>query len=277
VIKLKFRVVEPQATKISPDRPFIRPTGIRPESGSSDNVTSKGWAGATSTAIPSGWSYALNGAEWTAPDATIYFKGEVPDGPTSINAYVGLAGEYSGNPSFPGQYPVIGIGTNSYAVVTNGAVEAGSQTASAWFISWSEIFLINIPVNPGDQVGASMYGVGPGSTPLTTTTFQFWNFTQKLTTSVTWNPPAFQATIAEWLVGAEPYLIDENLPSEYPLTSGLQFTDCLAIAYNETQSESTEIDLSGAVFVNTILPSGEESVTVQLGPESFEIEQCTIL
>jgi hypothetical protein len=277
VIKIKFRVVEPQATKIKPDRSFIRPTGIRPESGSSDNVTSTGWAGATSTAIPSGWSYAFNSAEWTVPDATIYFTGEVPDGPTGINAYVGLAGEYSGIPSFPGQFPVIACGTNSYAVVNDGVVVAGSQTATAWFISWSEIFLISIPVNPGDQVGAAMYGAGPGSTPLTTTTFQFWNFTQKLTTSVTWTPPAFQATIAQWLVGAEPYLVDENLASEYPLTSGLRFTDCLAIAYDATQSESTEIDLNGAVFVNTILPSGEESVTVQLGPESFEIEQCSIL
>jgi hypothetical protein len=45
--------------------------------------------------------------------------------------------------------------------------------------------------------------------------------------------------------------------------------------YKAIQCESTEIDLNDAVFVNTILPN-EELVTVQFGPESFEIEQCTI-
>ena len=200
-----------------------------------------------------------------------------PDGPHDINAYVGLAGEYTGIPSFPGEYPIVAIGTNSNCIVTNGTVQPGSQKASAWFISWSEIFSVNVPVNPGDKVGAAIWGFGPGSTPLSETTFAFWNFTQGLSTSAKWNPPSFQATIGEWLVGAEPYLVDENLATEYPLTSGLTFTGCLAVAYNSTQTESTEINLNGATFVNTILPSGAESITIQLTPESFEIEECSIM
>ena len=193
------------------------------------------------------------------------------------NAYVGLAGTYTGTPTFPGDYPIVAVGTTSNCTVVNGMVEAGSQTAIAWFISFSEVFELNIPVNPGDKVGASIYGTGPGSTPLTTTTFQFWNFTQGLSTSVNWTIPAFRATICQWLVGSEPYLVDENLPSVYPLTTGLVFSDTLALGINATQTESTEIDLTSATFLNMVMPSGVESVTIELTPESFEIQECCIL
>jgi hypothetical protein len=219
------------------------------------------------------------GAEWTVPNATIYWSNEVPNGSNQTNAYVGLAGTFTGTPTFTESYPLVALGTTSNCTVVDGVVEAGSQTALAWFRSYGEVFELNIPVSPGDKVGASIHFTGLGSTWLTTTTFQFWNFTQGLSTSVDWSIAGFEATICQWLVGSQPYLVDRKrtLPSRYPLTSGLVFSNTLATGINATQTESTEVDLTSATLINTVLPSGVESVTVELSPESFEIQECCIL
>ena len=272
IIERPFRVISPaQLTKNESLRPAQMPA-IAVE-----RLNTGGWAGALNTSLPSGWSFSHVGAEWTVPNATIYWSNEVPNGSNQTNAYVGLAGTLTGTPTFPGNYPLVALGTTSNCTVVNGVVEPGSQTALAWFRSYGEVFELNIPVSPGDKVGASIYGTGLGSTPLTTTTFQFWNFTQGLSTSVNWSNAAFEATICQWLVGSQPYLVDENLPSPYPLTSGLVFSDTLAIGISATQTESTEVDLTSATLLNTVLPSGVESVTVELSPESFEIQECCIL
>jgi hypothetical protein len=271
LIKRRFRIITPHLTKTE----SVHPPKI--QGVNADNTTISGWAGATNTSLPSDWSFNFVCAEWTVPNATIYWANEVADGPHDINACIGLAGTFTGTPSFPGSYPMIALSTMSRCVVSNGVVQPGSQTAYAWFSSWSEGFIVNVPVHPGDKVGASMYGIASGSAPLTTTTFQFWNFTQGLYTSFNWNPPEFRATICQWLVGAEPYLVDENLPSPYPLTTGLVYSNTLAIGINAEQTESTEVDLTSATLLNMVQPGGGEAITVELGPESFEIEECCIL
>jgi len=271
IIKRRFRVISPELTTIESPGPAKTP---RVEVKS---LNTGGWAGALNSSLPSGWSFYEVGAEWTVPNATIYWSDEVPNGPNQTNAYVGLAGTFTGAPKFPGNYPQVSIGTTSNCTVSNGVVEPGSQTAYAWFRTFSEAFYLNIPVNPGDKVGASIYGNASGSAPLTAATFQFWNFTQGLNTSINWTNQAFRATICQWLVGSQPYLVDENLPSPYPLNSGLVFSNTLALGINAAQTESTEVDLTDATLLNMVLPSGAESVTVVLSPESFEIQECSIM
>ena len=65
-----------------------------------ERLNTGGWAGALNTSLPSGWSFSHVGAEWTVPaNATIYWSNEVPNGSNQTNAYVGLAGTFTGTPT----------------------------------------------------------------------------------------------------------------------------------------------------------------------------------